>query len=163
MNMLLCLLLVAVILYTVIRFYRAGFIASALYMSAPIFSLLFTASFGGRVADIFSSVISEKVQSELIAKVISYALAYPITFISIFALFLITVRITKKINIPVLSVIDKGIGGVLGFAVGLVSVIVISLAFHFVTEFLGIGGFGGDTNIADGIAVSELFELIGSK
>ena len=59
--------------------------------------------------------------------------------------------------------IDKGIGGVLGFAVGLVSVIVISLAFHFVTEFLGIGGFGGDKNIADGIAVSELFELIGSK
>ena len=161
--MLLNLLLVALLFCTAFRFFKAGFLASALSMSAPLASLLFTSCFGGRVAEILAPVISETVQGELLVRAISYVLAYPLTFISILSLFLITIRITKKINIPVLSFIDKGLGGVLGLAVGLASVILISFAFSFIAELLGVRALGGEVNIIDGTAVVEFFEFIISK
>ena len=141
MSFLIDFLIVAIIVLSVILYAKRGLIGVIIDVAGFILSAIvawyFSPMIGGYISGIINKSVPEGagiVAGVLTVDVLSRIIAFAIVFIICTIVVRFIVKLTKNIKIPIVSGIDKLLGGVLGLVLGLAWAQIVSILVFAVLE-----------------------------
>ena len=158
------LLLLVVICFCLIKHLRLGLVCSILSLLKFVIAFVFALFLGGYVGRLISSFFPSVVGGKL-----TVILCYVLTFVAAYVLFSIIIKGLSKLDIPVLTKVDKFLGALLGLVFGLLSSSMISVILYMILEvYSAISGdqaamlIYNDSYIFKFLYDLEIFGIIGN-
>ena len=126
-------ILAAIFLFFVIRYWICGLVGSLLRAGRLIFSLIVAALFCRPCANLLTSVFSNfPSESRMLSGILGFVGAFVIAFV----IATIVIRLVGSVKLPIVSGINKLLGFVLGLIIGILVVSAISTVVYTALEVI---------------------------
>lgn len=164
MSVVLDVILLLVIVFCGVYYFRKGFASSVVGFARFILAVALSFVFSGLVSDLLRPAIARAVGEEATAEnanasYIAYALAFVLVFIvAMFAVRLLERFFTKVIRrIPVIGFVDGVFGGGVGLLVGFLFAALLVELYAALAVYVG-GSVFSETALADSVLAEFLYE-----
>lgn len=129
MSILIDLLLLVVICFCLIKHLRLGLFCSVLSLLKFIVAFVVALFLGGYVGGLLGRLFPTVGGGRLFA-----VICYVLVFVAAYVVFSLIIKGLSKLEVPVLTKVDKFLGAVLGLVFGLLSASMISVILYMVLE-----------------------------
>ncbi len=140
MHIFIDIVIVAMLVFCAIKYYRQGFLCSCLHFGKFVVAVLFSVIFGRPLGDLFADKLigpaTEASVSLSLINMISGILAYVLIYTVTLTVLHVVIRLLSKIKIPIITNFDKLLGLTLGLVVGIFSVSLLSTVAYSLLEFM---------------------------
>ena len=136
MSVFLDILLVAILVFCIIRHFKLGLACSVLTFGKFILALVLASIFRKPVAELVLKAFSDSKLPAGIVNMFSGIIAFALIFAVVIIASTIIIYMISKIEIPVITGFDKFLGLALGVILGVVSVSIISTVVYSVLELI---------------------------
>lgn len=136
MSLFLDILIVAILVFSIVRHYKLGFACSLLTFGKFILALILASIFRKPVAELVLQAFADSELPGGIVNMLSGIIAFVLIFVAVIAVSTIIIHMISKINIPLITGFDKFLGLALGIVLGLASVSIISTVAFSILELI---------------------------